>query len=323
MAYPVSSTNPAPGYTGSQAAYPTGYSGTFIPEIWSAKLVEKYYDGTVLTQITNTDYEGEISDYGDKVIIRTMPSVSIKSYEIGQELETEFPEGGTIELLIDSGLYYQTALDDVIAKQQDINQMNLWAEDSSEQLKIELDTEVLAYLPSNVDAANTGASAGVVSGNINLGTQAASLDTDRTNILDTLMFLGQALDEQNVPETGRFVVMPFWATTLLKLSDIKDASLTGDGTSPLRNGLVGRIDRFMVYNSNLLPTGPATGEQWQSVILAGHKDAATFATQMTKTETLRAQSTFGDIMRGLVVYGYRMIKPEAMAVAYIHPTSQT
>jgi len=318
MAYPISTGNPAPGFQGATGTYPTTYSGTFIPEIWSTKLVEKYYDGTVLTQITNTDYEGEISNYGDKVIIRTMPTVSIKQYEIGQALETEFPEAPTIELLIDKGLYYQTAIDDIIQKQQDIDQMNLWGEDSSEQLKLSLDTEVLAYLPANVAAANTGAAAGAVSGNIDLGTQATALVLSRTNILDTILYLGQVLDEQNVPETGRFLVMPFWATTLLKLSDIKDASLTGDGTSPLRNGMVGRIDRFTVYNSNLLPRNAAPGAtDWHTVLLAGHKDAATFATQMTKTESLRAQTTFGDIMRGLVVYGYRMIKPEAMAVAYV------
>lgn len=318
MSYPVLGTNPNPAYPASTGAYPSTYSGTFIPEIWSSKLVEKYYDGTVLTQITNTDYEGEIKDYGDKVIIRTMPSVSIRDYTIGQTLETDFPEAPTIELLIDKGLYYQTAIDDIIAKQSDINQMNLWAEDSSEQLKISLDSEVLAFLPANVHADNTGDSAGRISGNINLGTQAAAIQVTRSNILDQLMFLGQTLDEQNVPETGRFVVMPFWATTLLKLSDIKDASLTGDGTSPLRNGLVGRIDRFMVYNSNLLPTNAGSGTEWTTVMLAGHKDAATFATQMTKTETLRSQNTFGDIMRGLVVYGYQMIKPEAMAVSYIY-----
>lgn len=85
--YPVNATNPAPGYPGAQAAYPDSYSGTFIPEIWSSKLIEKYYDGTVLNQVTNTDYEGEISSYGDTVIIRTTPSAAMKTYEVGQELE--------------------------------------------------------------------------------------------------------------------------------------------------------------------------------------------------------------------------------------------
>lgn len=320
MTYPVLGTNPNPSYPGSLGAYPDSYSGTFIPEIWSSKLVEKYYDGTVLTQITNTDYEGEIKSYGDKVIIRTMPSVTVRQYEIGQTLQTEFPTAPTIELLIDKGLYYQTGIDDVIAKQQDINQVNLWATESSETMKHELDTEVLAYLPANVHADNTGLTAGRVSGNVNLGTQAAAVEITRNNVLDQILFMGQVLDEQNVPEQGRFLILPFWVTTKLKLSDIKDASLTGDRTSPYRNGMVGIIDRFTVYNSNLLPSNnDPSNDEWRTVMLAGHKDAATFATQMTKTETLRSQNTFGDIMRGLIVYGYRMIKPEAMTLSYIRP----
>ena len=110
--------------------------------------------------------------------------------------------------------------------------------------------------------------------------------------------------------------MPFWATTLLKLSDIRQVDITGDTTSPLRNGMVGMIDRFTIYNSNLLPINSSTGD-WRSVILAGHRYATTFATQLTKTETIRSERTFGDLIRGLVVYGYKVIKPEALAVAYI------
>lgn len=318
MAYPVHSSNPNAAYPNATSAYPSTYSGTFIPEIWSTKLVAEYYASTVLSQITNTDYEGEIRNMGDKVIIRTTPTVSIRPYQIGMPLQTDFPTGGTIELLIDKGKYWQVAIDDVIAKQQDINQLDLWARDAAEQMKIALDTEVLAYLPANVHAANTGSAAGVISGNVDLGTTTNAIALTPSNVLEVILRLGQVLDEQNVPETDRFLVMPFWATTMLKLSDIKDASLTGDSTSPLRNGMVGRIDRFTVYNSNLLPINPSPGAtNWRSVILAGTRSAATFATQLTKTETLRSQSTFGDIMRGLMIYGYKMIKPEAMAVAYI------
>jgi hypothetical protein len=107
--------------------------------------------------------------------------------------------------------------------------------------------------------------------------------------------LGQALDEQNVTESGRFLLLPYWATTFLKLSDIKDASLTADGSSPLRNGRVGMIDRFTVYNTNLLPVALDTVNCWD--IIAGTQAGLTFATQLTNTETLRAESTFGDIRR--------------------------
>ena len=314
--YPVHASTPNTAYPASLSNYPE-YSGVFIPEIWSTNLVVEYYDSTLLSKVTNTDYEGEIRAHGDKVIIRTQPSVSLRNYQIGMPLETEFPTGGKIELLIDKGLYWQTAIDDVVRKQEDIDQMKLWARDAAEQLKIALDTEVLAYLPAQVHAQNQGATAGRISGNVDLGTTAVAVAMDTTQVLKTVLDLGQVLDEQNVPETGRFIVAPFWVTNLLKQSDLKAVHVTGDGTSPLRNGLVGRIDRFDLYNSNLLPKQAGGGTTYKSVILAGHKDAATFATQLTKTEGLRSERTFGDIMRGLVVYGYKMIKPEAMAVAYV------
>lgn len=304
-------------------AYPSvagqpNYSGTFIPEIWSNKLVEKYYDQTVLTQITNTDYEGEIRNQGDKVHIRTMPTLAINDYQIGQTLNNQQPEAPTIELLIDKGLYWSTIIDDVVEKQQDIDQMNLWAQDAAEQMKIVLDTRVLAAIPPEVDANNSGTSAGRISGNINLGVSGAPVSLTRATILDLILQMGQVLDEQNAPETGRFMVMPFWATTMLKLSDIKDASLTNDGSSPLRNGRVGMIDRFTIYNSNLLPTyTEGTGTAYN--IIAGTQAGMTFATQLTKTEQLRAESTFGDIMRGLMVYGHKVIKPEALTCAYVVP----
>lgn len=107
------------------------YSGVFIPEIWSTKMIEKYYDATVLTQISNTDYEGEIKSQGDKVIIRTNATMEIMDYQIGQTLINQRPVGGKLELLIDKGMYWSAIIDDVVEKQQDINQMNKWAEDAA------------------------------------------------------------------------------------------------------------------------------------------------------------------------------------------------
>lgn len=292
------------------------YSGTFIPEIWSSKLIDKYYDQTVLSQISNTDYEGEIRNQGDKVIIRTVPTLDIHDYQIGQSLQHQRPEAPTIELLIDKGMYWSAIIDDVVEKQQDIDQMNLWAEDAAEQMKIKLDTRVLASIVPGIDAQNIGSTAGRISGNIDLGTTGSPLTITRSNILDTILYMGQVLDEQNAPETGRFLLLPYWATTMLKLSDIKDASLTNDSASPLRNGRVGMIDRFTAYNSNLLPRY-TDGSDKTTHIMAGTKDGLTFATQLTKTETLRAESTFGDIMRGLLVYGHKVVKGEALTAAYV------
>lgn len=297
-----------------QAGQPT-YSGVMIPEIWSSKLIQKYYDSTVLSQITNTNYEGEIRNQGDKVIIRTNPTMEINDYSIGQTLVNQRPVGSKIELLIDKGMYWSAIIDDVVEKQQDIDQMNAWAQDAAEQLKIKLDTRVLAGAVAGVAAANAGNTAGRLSANIPLGVTGTPLALDSSNILETILNAGQVLDEQNVPETGRFMVMPFWATNQLKQSDIKAAYLTGDNTTPLRNGRVGVVDRFTIYNSNLLPRY-VDGTDNTTSFLFGVDYGTTFATQLTKTESLRAESTFGNIMRGLMVYGFKVIKPEAIGTIY-------
>lgn len=297
------------------AGQPT-YSGVFIPEIWSSKLVEKYYDQTVLSQISNTEYEGEIKSQGDKVIIRSNPTLEIMDYSIGQTLINQRPVGTKQELLIDKGMYWSAIIDKIVEKQQDIEQMNKWAEDAAEQLKIKLDTRVLASIVPSIASANKGSAAGRISKGLTLGVTGTPLAITKANILDTILYLGQALDEQNVPETGRFILLPYWATTRLKLSDIKDASLTGDGSTPLRNGRVGQIDRFTVYNSNLLPLY-TDGSDTTTNFIAGTKAGLTFATQLTDVEELKAESTFGRIMRGLMVYGHKVIKPEALASAYV------
>jgi hypothetical protein len=144
MAYPVQGGTPS-------------YSGTFIPEIWSSKLQVKFYDATVLAQISNTDYEGEIKNQGDKVKIRTVPSIAINDYASGQTLNNQRPESANIELLIDKGKYWSTIIDDVQEVQSDINQMNMWSTDASEQLKIAIDTDVLGSIAPDIDATNRGA----------------------------------------------------------------------------------------------------------------------------------------------------------------------
>jgi len=295
MAFPVAS-----GYT--------QYSGNFIPEIWSGKLQVKFYKTTVFAEIANTDWEGEIKGQGDKVHIRTIPTITINSYTKGQNLTNQVPDSTPIELLIDKGKYFAVVLDDVDAVQTDIKLMDVFTNDATTQMKISIDADVLNGVKAGAATANKGATAGAISGNINLGTDAAPRAVTKDNILDLFLDAGQVLDEQNVPEDGRWLVIPAWMASMVKRSDLKQAYLTGDSVSPLRNGKLGMIDRFMVYVSNNLPKT----NDGDSYLMAGTKDAITFASQMTNVETLRAQSTFGNIVRGLNVYGYNVIKPEAL-----------
>lgn len=303
MAYPIAATP----YGGAGTNPNPAYSGVFIPEIWSGKLIERFYATTVLGAISNTDYEGEIRNQGDKIKIRTRPTLTIKDYSVNQTLEIERPSSNIIELTIDKGKYFNTALDDVMEVQSDVNLMALWSDDAAEQMKIKIDTEVLAAIYAGIIAANKGATAGKVSANINLGTVAIPVVLTKADVLDYIIRMGQVLDEQNVPETGRWIVIPPGMATLLKMSDLKNAYITGDGVSPLRNGRIGMVDRFTIYVSNLLPL--AAGK-W--TIYAGTSAGLTFASQISRVETLRSEMTFSNLLRGLQVYGYGILQGEAL-----------
>lgn len=311
--------------------YPAGSAGNglsaagFIPEIWSGKMIEKFYASTVLAAISNTDYEGEIKSHGDKVHIRTKPTITIKTYLADAALELERPQGGQVILNIDQGQYFNTILDDVMNIQSDINLMSVWSDDAAEQMKIVIDRAVLLGLKDQADAANRGLTAGKITGAINLGVTGTPLAlvpnspiVGQVDILDMMLRLGQALDEQNIPETGRWIVMPTWAATLVKRSELRQAYLSGDSVSMLRNGRLGMVDRFTLYTSNLLPFGVAAGlAAGEFIIYAGHSHGLTFASQMTKMETLKSELAFGQLMRGLQVYGYKVIDGTAIAQAIV------
>lgn len=291
------------------AAGRPNYSGNFIPEIWSGKLIENFYDASVLTAISNTNYEGEIKKFGDKVNIRTTPTINIRTYVKGQTLIVENPDSPKLTLDIDKGDYFACVEDDIDKTQTDIKLMDAWSKDASEQMKLVIDRRVLAAMPAGVAAANKGATAGRISASFNLGTNGTPRAITKTDVLEYIVDFGTVLDEANAPEGDRFMVIPARMAGLIKKGDLKDASLSGDTTSVIRNGRLGMIDRFTLYVSHNLSI--AAGGKYD--IIAGHKMAFTFASQMTEMETLRSESTFGNIIRGLQVYGYGMVKPEALA----------
>ena len=292
------------------------YSGNFIPEIWSSKLIANFYDATVCAAIANTDYSGEITGFGDKVNIRTTPELTIRDYQKGMQLQVERPDKPKLTLNIDQGDYFAAVEDDVDRIQADVNLMDAWTRDASEKMKIKIDAKVLTGIIPSISALNSGAAAGRISGNINLGATGAPVQLTKTNVIDYIVDSGAVLDEANAPESDRFIVIPAWVAAMIKKSDVKDASLTGDSQTPLRNGRLGTIDRYTVYVSHNLNRVIDSGNQCFS-ILAGHKMGLTFATQMTNMESIRAESTFGSIVRGLQVYGYAVVKPEALARLYV------
>lgn len=329
--YPVASpfnTNPA-------------YSGTFIPTLWSSKLNAKFYTATVFADIANTNWEGEIKNMGDKVVINQIPDLSISTYVPGAGLQYEVPTPSTIELVIDKGKYFAFHVNDLLVLQSQPKLMEMFSDDASMQMKIQIDSNVIYNSFTGAATANKGATAGVKSGAFNLGTEASpyQLAASGTSAIDLITSLSTVLDEQNVPETDRFLLLSPADRQALMKSNLQQAYLTGDSVSPLRNGKIGMIDRFTIYVSNNLPWLAASGTQWQPgagaatedtlitattnankrrAIIAGHKSALTFASQMTKMEQVRNPYDFGDYVRGMNVYGFKVVKPESLALAVVY-----
>jgi hypothetical protein len=306
------------------------YSGTFIPSIWSSKLNVKFYAATTFGDVSNTNWEGDIKNQGDKVIISNIPSITINAYSVGvTPLTYEVPAPSVIELQIDKGYYFGVNVSDVLEYQAQPNLMDMFTTDAANQMKIKVDAECLQAVVTGADAANVGATAGKLSASYALGTDLAPLTLTgvagptTANILNAITAMASVLDEQNVPETDRFLIFTPVERNMLMQTNLAQAQFMGDATSIIRNGKIGRIDRFDVYVSNLLPKAAAGQDYFggamasalkRHAIYAGHKSAWTFASQINKVESLPNPSDFGQLVRGLVVYGRKVVKPEGMVV---------
>lgn len=326
--YAISGTNGTT--SGSNFNTTPAYSGTFIPTVWSSKLNVKFYANTTFGDVSNTNWEGDIKNMGDKVVINNVPTISINPYTIGQNLVYEVPTPETVELQIDKGFYFGVNVSDVLEYQAQPNLMDMFTTDAGNQLKIKVDRDCFLNTFSGAAAANVGATAGALSGQYNLGTDAAPLDyaaaSSPPQILNTIVAMGNILDEQNVPESDRFLVLTPYERQLLMQSPLAQAYITGDSQSILRNGKIGRIDRFDIYVSNLLPKAAATQDYWgnaaagtakRHVMIAGHKSAMTFASQINKVESIPNPNDFGTLVRGLMIYGRKTIKAEALTYAVV------
>ena len=339
--------------TGSFTTNPT-MSGSFIPQIWSGKLNVKFYATTVFGEIANTNYEGDIKNLGDTVIINNIPDVTINDYTIGSNLTYQVPAPNKIQLDISKAKYFGVNISDVIAYQSQPKLMDMFTSDAAKQMAIAIDTDILKQSVDTVygwsksdspSATGSGINAGTLSGrksaSFNLGGAGgtynastnpfggAPLSLSTANVLNTITAMASVLDEQNVPDTNRFLVISPQVRNLLMNSNFQQAYLTGDSQSILRNGKIGTIDRFTVYVSNLLPTAAAgqnfdgtttgTGISANAVarkcMVAGATSAITFASQIAKVEAMPNPNDFGQLVRGLNIYGYKTIKPESMVIA--------
>ncbi len=304
---------------GRAAGYPDLSSAgvtSLTPKIYSKKLLIAFYAKTVFGEIAQRDYEGEIKSQGDTVIIRTRPTPAIGTYTRGMDLNAvrQFFAPASMELQISEADFFSIGIDALDEAQNDINALDAWAIDTSEAMGINVDTKVLNNLYTSCHAKNTGATAGAKSGGYSIGTSGAPITLTKANILDYISYCSSVLNEQNVPTNGdRWMILPEIFVSRINTSDLRSALFTGDSSNQsLRNGRIGEIAGFKIFSSNNV--NAATGSTYP--IQFGHKAGITFASQLVKSRTIELQNTFGRAMEGLQVYGYKVVKPEAVGCMY-------
>jgi len=321
-------------------------AGDYIPTLYSGQLLVKFYETSVLGACTNTDYEGEIKSQGDAVIIRSVPDITIRDHVKGQTLVNEYPNVSSQTMNIDKGRYYAFVTDDIDEAQTDIKSfISNFTSEAAYHLRNEIEKEVLAGVVP--DLTLTGNVRGIDLGTVpDADGDSNPVNLDESSIVDKVLECAQLLDENNVPEDGRFLLLPPAFISLLKRSELKQANFTGDAVSPLRNGQVGMIDRFTIFSTNNLKADVAvTGDEPNENVvtnledeegiednvnrvaqsdttgafrhcLFGHKAGISFASQMVKSESMMNQNGFGQLHRGLHVFGYKVVKPEAIGSLY-------
>lgn len=311
MAFPI-----AAGFTDMSSSSLSSY----VPMLYGSWL-EKFYAGTVYNEITNTQYEGQITKYGDEIKIRTVPDISIFDYVDGEELPVQTSlTSPTVSVTIDKGYLFNFPITDVQEVQSDLDLIDRFGLDGSEQMKIKIDTDYLAATYADAHASNKGTAAGLQSASFNMGTLTNPVQITRDSILNHIIDAGVVLDEQSVPEEGRFYVMPPWMCGMLKRSDLKEASLTGDPQSVLRNGRIGRVDRFTIYsnthvNQTTDTVGGVSTKTWDT--LFGHPSCLTFATQMTRMRLIESEHFFGKYLQSLVICGWKTTNSKGLGSAHV------
>lgn len=315
MAYP---NRPATNtdYNVGTTPYTQYYNETkWVPELYSKKVLRNFYENTFYHDVFNTDYEGEIAGQGAKVQIRKTPEITVTAYAVGDTLSYEVPNKDATTLSIDQGVYSAFQVDDINKAQADIELVNMFAKDAALRIKIAVDVEVFAYIATLAHADNIGATAGAISGNVNMGAitgVGGAVDITSTTAIDKIVDVNQVLDESNIPSEGRWIVLPAWYCALLKKGDLKSADITGDSTGVIRNGLIGMVDRTMIYQSNNLLTATDGDSETSWYIMAGTKEACTFASQVDKVDTLQIPDSFGEYWRTLFIYGRAVVQSSAL-----------
>ena len=297
----------------------------FLPSIYSKKVLNFFRKASVVEAITNTDYAGEISAYGDSVKIIKEPVISVSDYTRGSDTTATKLTDQELTLVVDSAKAFKFIVDDIETNMSHVNFKEVATSSAAYALRDSYDAAVIAAMFSGLSTSSPdhtiGADAAAATqtmGQHQGGSNSVDLtgsDGTGTDALDMMAFMAKLLDEQNVPEEGRWFVAPPSFYNELSQSGSKLMSVDFNaGQGSIRNGLVssGKLRGFDMYKSNnVAATSTATGK-----ILAGHISSTATAQTIISTEVLRDPTSFGDIVRGLHVYGAKVLRPEALVSAF-------
>lgn len=318
---------------GVSAGYGNLPSGNFQAEIYSQKVLKFFRRASVVEDITNTDYAGEIENYGDTVRIIKEPTVSISAYTRGAVVTPQDLADDEITLEVDQAQAFAFKVDDIEERQSHVNFEAMATSSGAFSLKRNYDKNVLQAM---LDGAGIKGASGSIETDSNLGTAGTPVTVTGSDagddVVNLMALMARKLDEQDVPEENRwFVAPPRVYENLYKAgAKIVEVQVTGDDVSPLRNGLVTnqKIMGFTLYKSNALRqsadattttdmvsvSGVGTGE---NVVLAGHISACATANSIAKTEVIRDPDSFADVVRGLHVYGRKVLRPESLVLGIV------
>lgn len=281
----------------------------FKPTIWSGALLRKLWAVQVFAQpkVCNRDYEGEIRQRGDTVRITSIGTVTVSDYTRDTDLSSpQALSDASQSLVIDQQKSFNFAVDDLDAAQAAGNLMTSGASEAGSALRNGSDRFIASLYSSAANLLGSDGSPKTIS--------AAS------DVYPYLVDLKVMLDEANVPEEGRWCILPPWLEGYLLKDDrfVKAGNLPSD--QRLMNGQAFAASGFAILMSNNVThngsgTNPVSGDK--SRVMAGHPMAITFAEQIVKTEAYRPEKRFADALKGLYVYGGRVVRPEALAVLTI------
>ena len=294
----------------------------FLPAVYSKKVLNFFRKASVVEAITNTDYSGEIANFGDSVKIIKEPTITVYQYERGADVTQTKLTDQELTLVVDTANAFKFKVDDIESNMSHVNWREVASSSAAYALKDAFDEGVLAAMFSGVSASSpnhvlgsdsaTDLAAGTFDGTGNLD---IGFGTSEHDPLDILGRMARLLDDQSVPEEGRwFVASPDFYEVLSGTASKLLSSDYNAGQGSIRNGLVtsGKIRGFSMYKSNnIASTSNAAGK-----CIAGHISSTATAQTITSTEVLRDPDSFGDIVRGLHVYGAKVLQDSALVSAF-------